>query len=60
MIAGFALIAWPADYDHSGIMTFMVSHQGKVYEKDFGPETAEIVAVLDECNPDESWSEVTE
>ena len=60
MIAGFALVAWPAEYDHSGIMTFMVNHQGKVYERDLGPETAEIVAELDVYNPDATWTEVTE
>jgi Protein of unknown function (DUF2950) len=60
MIAGFALVAWPADYDHSGIMTFVVSHQGKVYEKDLGPETAEVVAAIDAYDPDPTWTEVTE
>ena len=60
MIAGFALIAWPAEYDHSGIMTFMVNHQGKVYEKDLGPETAEIVAAIDAYDPDPTWTEVAE
>ena len=39
MIAGFAMVAWPADYGHSGVMTLGVSHQGKVYEKDLGEET---------------------
>ena len=60
MIAGFALIAWPADYGHSGIMTFMVSHQGKVYEKDLGPETAETVAAIVAYDPDPTWTDVTE
>ena len=40
MIAGFALVAWPAQWDNSGIMTFIVNQQGKVYEKNFGPKTA--------------------
>jgi hypothetical protein len=60
MIAGFALIAWPAEYDHSGVMTFLVSHQGKVDEKDLGPETAEVVAAIDAYDPDATWTEVTE
>jgi Protein of unknown function (DUF2950) len=60
MIAGFALIAWPAEYDHSGITTFMVSHQGKVFEKDLGPETAELVMAIDAYDPDATWTEVTE
>jgi hypothetical protein len=45
MIAAFALVAWPAEYDKSEIMAFIVNHRGKVYQKDLGPETAEIVAV---------------
>jgi hypothetical protein len=60
MIAGFALIAWPAEYDRSGIMTFIVNHQGKVYEKDLGPETAEMVAAIDAYDPDPTWAEVTD
>jgi Protein of unknown function (DUF2950) len=60
MIAGFGLIAWPADYDHSGIMTFIVNHQGKVYEKDLGPETAEIAATIAAYDPDDTWTEVTD
>jgi Protein of unknown function (DUF2950) len=60
MIAGFALIAWPAAYDHSGIMTFIVNHQRKVYEKDLGPDTAEIVAAIDAYDPDGTWTEVAE
>jgi hypothetical protein len=61
MIAGFALVAWPADYGASGIMTFVVSHQGKVHEKDLGPKTHEIASAMDAYDPDDSWSEaVTE
>ena len=60
MIAGFALIAWPAEYGHSGIMTFMVNHQGKVFEKDLGPATAQTAAAIEAYDPDASWTEVTE
>jgi hypothetical protein len=60
MIAGFALVAWPAEYDHSGIMTFIVNHQGRLYEKDVGPETAEVVAGLTAYDPDTTWTEVTD
>jgi hypothetical protein len=60
MIAGFGLIAWPAEYDETGVMTFQVSHQGDVLEADLGPETAEIVAAIDAYNPDRTWTEVTE
>ena len=58
MIAGFAFIAFPADHDNSGIMTFMCSHQGKVYQKNFGEDSDLISAGIDEYNPDASWAEV--
>jgi len=57
MIAGFALIAWPADYGNSGIMTFMISHQGKLLEKDLGPDTERVAAAIDTYDPDPSWAE---
>lgn len=55
MIAGFGLVAFPAQYGSSGIMTFVVNHQGKVYQKDLGPKTAEVVEKLEEYNPDSTW-----
>jgi hypothetical protein len=55
MIAGFALVAYPEDYGNSGVMTFVVSHHGKVYQKDLGEFNG-----LDEYDPDESWAEVEE
>jgi len=58
MIVGFALIAFPADYGNSGIMTFMCSHQGKVYQKNFGEDSDLIAAGINEYNPDASWSEM--
>ncbi len=60
MIAGFALIAFPADYGSSGVMTFIVSQQGKVYEKDLGEETRFIGNALEVYNPDRTWTEVSE
>jgi hypothetical protein len=56
MIAGFALVAWPAEYDDSGIMTFIVNQQGRVYQKDMGPETAKIAAGMEEYDPDKTWT----
>ncbi len=56
MIAGFGLVAWPAEYGHSGIMTFIVNQQGRVYQKDMGPRTAKIVAAMKEYNPDNTWT----
>ncbi len=58
MIAGFALIAFPADYGSSGVITFIVSQQGKVYEKDMGEETRFIGNALEVYNPDRTWTEV--
>jgi hypothetical protein len=58
MIAGFALVAFPAEYRSSGVMTFVVSHHGKVYQKDLGPKTAELAKAMQEYNPDKTWTEV--
>jgi len=55
MIGGFAMIAWPASYENSGVMTFMVSHEGVVVEKDLGPGTAAAVQKMTRFNPDKSW-----
>ena len=56
MIAGFALVACPTEYGTSGVMTFIISHQGKVYQKDLGPKTAQIVGRMTQYNPDSSWT----
>jgi len=58
MIGGFALLASPAEYGVTGIHTFIVSHQGRVYEKDFGPRTVILTAPILSYNPDKSWTEV--
>jgi hypothetical protein len=55
MIAGFALVACPVRYGDSGVMTFIVSHQGKVYQKDLGPQTRQLVADMTQYNPDSTW-----
>jgi hypothetical protein len=60
MIGGFALVAFPAEYGSSGIMTFLVSHHGKVYQKDLGPRTPAIAKAMQEYNPDATWTEVRE
>jgi Protein of unknown function (DUF2950) len=60
MIGGFAMIAWPAEYGSSGIMTFTVSQTGKVYQKDLGEGTAPAAAAIQIYDPDESWSEVSD
>lgn len=56
MIGGFALVAWPAEYGESGIMTFVVNQQGRVYQKDLGPKTAKIAAGMKDYNPDATWT----
>ena len=56
MIAGFALVAFPEDYEASGIMTFIVSQQGKVYQKDLGSHTTALARKMTEYNPDSSWT----
>jgi hypothetical protein len=55
-IGGFALIAWPADYGKTGIMTFLVNHYGDIYEKDLGADTAKIAAGTSDYNPTEEWT----
>jgi hypothetical protein len=60
MIAGFALVAFPDEYGSSGIMTFIISHQGKLYQKDLGPNTDQIARQMTEYNPDDSWTLVAE
>jgi hypothetical protein len=56
MIAGFALLAWPADHGNSGVMSFLVNQQGKVYQKDLGPETAKRAAAITAYDPGEGWT----
>ena len=56
MIAGFALVAWPAVHGQSGIMTFIVNQQGRVYQKDLGPKTDKIAGSMKTYNPDSSWT----
>jgi Protein of unknown function (DUF2950) len=58
MIGGFALIAVPAQYRNTGVKTFMVSHDGVVYEKDLGPNTLEIARRIERFNPDKTWTPV--
>ena len=55
MSGGFALVAWPAQYDVTGIMTFMVNQDGVVYEKDLGPDTATAVTQITRFDPDKTW-----
>jgi hypothetical protein len=60
MIGGFALVAAPADYGVTGIMTFIVSHDGIVYEKDLGEKTLEAFELMERYDPDSTWTAVVE
>jgi len=55
MIGGFALVAWPAQYGDSGIMTFIVNQQGRVYQKDLGTATSKIARKMSAYDPDPAW-----
>ena len=58
MIGGFALLAYPAEYGNSGVMTFIVNQDGVVYEKDLGKGTEKIAAVIKKFDPDGTWKKV--
>ncbi len=56
MMGGFALVAWPDQYGVTGVRTFIVNHEGVVYEKDLGPSTATAAAAITTFNPDKTWN----
>jgi hypothetical protein len=58
MIGGFALVAWPAEWGNTGIMTFIVNQQGMVYQKNLGPRTDATASMMTTYNPDTSWTPV--
>ena len=60
MIGGFALVAAPAEYRVTGVQTFMVSHDGVVYQKDLGVKTLDAFKAMDSFNPDKTWIPVEE
>ena len=55
MIGGFALIAVPAEYGRSGVMTFTVNHDGEVFSKDLGQDTATVAKDIQTFDPDSTW-----
>ena len=59
MIGGFALVAYPAVYRKSGVMSFLVNHEGTVFQKDLGPHTTQIAEHMDLFNPDDTWKKLT-
>ena len=58
MIAGFGLVAWPAEWANTGVMTFIVNQQGKVYQCNLGKKTAKIAAAMSCFDPDSKWTAV--
>lgn len=60
MIGGFALVAYPAQWGSSGVMTFIVNHDGVVYEKNLGPDSAQIAGAMKTFDPDESWVKIAD
>ena len=58
MIGGFALVAWPAEHRVTGVKTFIINHDGVLYEKDLGPDTAKIAGEMTAYNPDKTWKRV--
>jgi Protein of unknown function (DUF2950) len=58
MIGGFGLVAYPAEYRNSGVMTFIVNHDGTVFQKDLGPDTAKLAEAMTSFNPDSTWKKV--
>ena len=56
IIAGFALVAWPAEWGNTGLMTFIVNQQGKVFQKNLGPKTVKLAAMLTSYDPDDTWT----
>lgn len=55
LVRGFAVVAWPVSWGSSGIMTFMIGPDGRIFEKNLGPKTPELAPALDTFNPDPSW-----
>jgi hypothetical protein len=58
MTGGFAILAYPAEYRNSGVMTFLINQDGVVFQKDLGEKTADIATAMTEFNPDNSWNPV--
>jgi Protein of unknown function (DUF2950) len=58
MIGGFGLVAYPAKWDNSGVMTFVVNQDGVVFQKDLGPDTATVARAIKAFNPDDTWKRI--
>jgi hypothetical protein len=58
LLGGFALVAYPAQYDNSGVMTFIVNQDGAIFQKDLGPKTAQLAQAMKRFDPDDTWERV--
>jgi hypothetical protein len=58
MIGGFGLVAYPAEYGNSGVMTFVVNHNGTIWQKDLGAQTTQLAERMTSYNPDQTWKKV--
>ena len=58
LLGGFAVMAWPARYGDTGVMSFMVNHDGQVYERDLGPDSAAKAAATKSFDPGPGWEKV--
>ena len=60
MVRGFALVAWPAKYGDTGLVTFLIGYDGQVFERNLGDQTEEVVNAMTQYDPDSEWKEVPE
>jgi hypothetical protein len=58
MSGGFALVAWPAQYDVTGVMTFIVNHDAVIYQRDLGPDTGVVASAMSAYQPDSTWEAI--
>lgn len=58
MTGGFAILAYPAEYGVSGVMSFQINQEGTVFEKNFGDKTVDMAEAITEFNPDGTWARV--
>ncbi len=56
MLAGFALVAWPAEWGNTGVMTLVVSQQGRIWQKNLGPKSAKVAKAMTTYDPDATWA----
>jgi len=59
LVSGFALVAWPAEYGISGVLTFVTNRTGDVYARDLGPNTPHVASTLRAFNPDHNWNKIS-